>query len=81
MRYIKRDDCEGIEILPGTLLRLACCDCGLVHDMAWVIEDNGNLGVAFKRHKRATAQLRRNGYGLLQQGDNKPYKMSRNRVK
>lgn len=27
-------------------LRFKCCDCGLVHKMAFAIEDNGNLGIA-----------------------------------
>jgi hypothetical protein len=41
------------------LLRLACCDCGLVHEIAFAIEENGKLGVAMKRNARATAAMRR----------------------
>jgi len=40
MKYIKRDDYEGIEIPPEAILCFACCDCGAVHDMAWAIEEN-----------------------------------------
>lgn len=41
------------------MLKLACCDCGLVHDMAFAIEKNGNLGIALRRNNRATAAKRR----------------------
>lgn len=40
-------------------LKLACCDCGLLHDIAFAIEKNGNLGIALRRNNRATGQLRR----------------------
>lgn len=58
----------GVEIdIDKELLACACCDCGLVHDVAFAIEDNGKLGIAMRRNKRATAQLRRHNYGNLQQ--------------
>ena len=38
--------------------RLACCDCNLVHDVVFVVED-GKLGMAARRNNRATAQRRR----------------------
>lgn len=41
------------------LLKFACCDCGLVHDIGLAIEKNGNLGIALRRNNRATGQLRR----------------------
>ena len=60
MKYINREDCEGIEIDPKIgVHRIACCDCGLVHDMAVAVEENGNIGLAFKRNNRATSQRRR----------------------
>jgi len=59
MKYKQREDYEGIEVEPGTLFRFSCCDCGLVHDMAIAVEDNGNFGLCFKRNNRATAQRRR----------------------
>lgn len=41
------------------VLRLACCDCGLIHSMAFAIEDNGKLGIAVRRENRRTAAHRR----------------------
>lgn len=58
MRYVQRFDGEGFEIDPGRVTRWACCDCGLVHDLAFVIED-GVIGVAASVNKRATAARRR----------------------
>ena len=42
---------------PGKVTRWACCDCGLVHDIAFVVE-GGVIGVAVHRNNRATAQRR-----------------------
>ena len=39
--------------------RVACCDCGLVHKIALYVDDTGLVAIAFKRHSRATAQVRR----------------------
>lgn len=58
-RYIQRHDGEGFEVPIGKIYRLACCDCNLVHDVVFVVED-GKLGMATKRNNRATAQRRRN---------------------
>jgi glyoxylate carboligase len=66
-KYPKFNDGEGIEVEPGQLLRLACCDCGLVHDIGIALEDTGNFGLAFKRNSRATGQLRRHKFGYLQE--------------
>lgn len=42
------------------LFRLACCDCGLVHDVVIVGGRKGRpVGIAMRRNKRATAQKRR----------------------
>jgi len=41
------------------LLRMACCDCGLIHTIAFAVEANGNLGIAVRRENRATAAKRR----------------------
>lgn len=61
-KYIQRQDGEGFEIPQGKVFRLACCDCGLVHDFVVVVED-GELGMAARRNNRATAQRRRNRRG------------------
>ena len=57
-RYVQRRDGEGFEVPVGEIYRLACCDCGLVHDVVFVVE-GGNLGMAARRNNRATAQKRR----------------------
>ena len=57
-RYTQQKDGEGWEVKPGEIFKLACCDCGLVHQVAIVIED-GKVGIAAKRDARATGQRRR----------------------
>jgi len=57
-KYIKREDGEGFEIPLGEIYKLACCDCGLVHDVIFVYKD-GKLAMAAKRNNRATGQKRR----------------------
>jgi hypothetical protein len=41
--------------------RLACCDCGLVHEMQFEIDPEDSSRVLFRarRHNRATGQIRR----------------------
>jgi hypothetical protein len=56
-RYVQRKDGDGFEVPVGELYRLRCCDCGLVHDVAFAIE-NGKLGMAARRNNRATVQVR-----------------------
>lgn len=75
-KYRKLNDYDATTINPeeGTLA-LACCDCGLVHHIKLEIAPNGKVVMALKSDKRATAQLRRYGYGDLQQGKNKLYKL------
>ena len=58
MKYKQRQECEGFEVPMEELYRLVCCDCGLVHDVVWVVED-GKLTMAAKRNNRATGQRRR----------------------
>ena len=77
-KYRKLEDYEGFVIDPGNeTIRFACCDCGLVHDVALAHEGEGRIGMALRRHNRATAQLRRHRYGYLQQGRIKRYSMRR----
>lgn len=58
MKYTQRKDGEGFEVPVGKLYRIACCDCGLVHDVVFAI--NGKkLGMAARRNNRATAARRR----------------------
>jgi hypothetical protein len=58
-RYKQRKDGEGFAVPNGEVYRLACCDCGLVHDFVFVSEDGKPIGVAARRNNRATAQRRR----------------------
>lgn len=58
-RYKQRKDGEGFEVPCGEIYRIACCDCGLVHDFIFVSHDGKPIGVAAKRNNRATAQRRK----------------------
>jgi hypothetical protein len=58
VKYRQREDGEGFEVPSGKVYRIACCDCGLVHDFVFVA-GRGVVGVAAKRNNRATAQRRR----------------------
>jgi len=51
----------------GDVLKLACCDCGLVHYVGVTIMDDSLVKLQFLQDKRATGQLRRHGYGRLQE--------------
>lgn len=48
----------------SSVLKLGCCDCGLVHRVAFAIERNGKLGIAMERDNRATSAARRAMKGL-----------------
>lgn len=66
--YPKIADYGEVEINPEEdHIRFACCDCGLVHDVAVSVSNKCKVGVAFKRFSRGTAQLRRHHFGGLQQ--------------
>ena len=57
-KYINRTDGEGFEVPLNEVYKIACCDCGLVHNVVFVFE-NGKLAMAAERNNRATAQKRR----------------------
>ena len=65
MRYKQREDCEGFAVPSAQIHRIACCDCGLVHDFVFISEDGNPIGIAAKRNNRATAQRRRKLKGKL----------------
>jgi hypothetical protein len=56
-----------IHPLPG--YRMACCDCGLVHDVELRVDAAGRPNFRARRNMRSTGQLRRQmlrrGEGLL----------------
>lgn len=58
-RYAQRKDGEGFTVPSSEIHRIACCDCGLVHDFVFVSNDGQPIGIAAKRNARATAQRRR----------------------
>lgn len=58
-KFTQRRDGEGFAVPSGAVFRLACCDCGLVHDVVLVSEDNKPVGIAAARNHRATRQRRR----------------------
>ena len=60
MRYKQRINGEGFEVPHNQAYRLACCDCGLVHDFIFISQDSLPILVAATRNNRATAQYRRN---------------------
>lgn len=71
-QYQKFADNTGIKVnTEEETLKLACCDCGLVHYEGITILDDKTIMIGFKRDKRATAQLRKRNYGYLQQGRKK----------
>jgi hypothetical protein len=58
--YEQLIDGEGSTVPAGQKFKFACCDCGLVHDMVLVPDENGKeIGIAVQRNKRATGQRRR----------------------
>ena len=60
-KYVQRVDGEGFIVPLNEKYRLACCDCGLVHDVVWVYDKKEKLlGMAVQRNNRATAQRRKN---------------------
>lgn len=60
MKYRQRQNNEGWTETSGQAFRLACCDCGLVHDVVLVKGRGKEIGIAARRNNRATAQRRRN---------------------
>jgi len=61
-KYTQRQDNEGFEIPNEEVYKLACCDCGLVHQIVIVAPKTKKgtpIGFAAKRDNRATAARRR----------------------
>jgi hypothetical protein len=56
MKYAQRYDNEWVETARHT--RIACCDCGLVHDFVFRVR-NGRIEFRASRNARATAGKRR----------------------
>jgi len=62
-----RDENDGTDdegwtrwILPEPdLYKMACCDCGLVHNLQFRVTDDGRAEFRVQRNNRATGQMRR----------------------
>ena len=50
---------EGEWWAAGALFRLACCDCGLVHDFEMRVLSDGEVELRGSRNERSTGQIRR----------------------
>ena len=60
--YKKLDDYEKTFFdWRNTAFRFSCCDCGLVHDFAFV-PNGAKSYVIFARNNRSTGQVRRYKY-------------------
>jgi len=46
-------------LAPTPGYRMACCDCGLVHEMQFRVDDAGRVNFRARRSSRRTGQLRR----------------------
>lgn len=69
MRYKQMQDEEGFVVKSKQLMRWACCDCGLIHDIVFVAGRKGSdIGVAARRNKRATGQRRRKNQNKTKKG-------------
>jgi hypothetical protein len=59
--YPKLKDGTPVEVPFDRVLRVACCECALVHDVRFRKREGGVVFRA-KRNVRATAALRREGW-------------------
>lgn len=65
-RYFQIKDGEGFELSARVIHRIACCDCGLVHNVVLVASrDRKTIGIAVKRNNRATSARRRKALKTL----------------
>jgi hypothetical protein len=58
MKFKQRKDGEGFSVKSGELHRIACCDCGLVHDFVFISKGK-HVGIAARRNKKLTKKLRK----------------------
>lgn len=67
--YVQRQDREGFEIPSGEVYRLACCDCGLVHDIVVMSHDELPIGFAASRNETETRARRASMTPLAERED------------
>lgn len=58
VEYTQRVDGEGWEVPSGERYLIECCDCGLVHDFAFISHDGNPIGIAAQRNEEQTAVRR-----------------------
>ena len=56
---IEGDDGWTDWIHPLGGYKISCCDCGLVHDLEFRLDDNHRLNFRARRNPRSTGQVRR----------------------
>ena len=56
--FLQDGEIFEVDDLKGDAVHFQCCDCGLVHRIAFARELNGNLGVAMQRVVEETATVR-----------------------
>ncbi len=54
-----RDIKPGESFPVANNMKIACCDCGLVHKLEILNDEKGFMMMRFTRDKRATAAIRR----------------------
>jgi hypothetical protein len=55
---------DWVHPLPN--YRFSCCDCGLVHNLQFRIDDLGQINFRASRNQRSTGQVRR---GMIKRGE------------
>lgn len=67
MEYKVIGDGSRVEVAPKTtfIWQLACCDCGLVHDI--LVEAKGSVVFTINKNNRATGQKRRGNYPYIKE--------------
>jgi hypothetical protein len=60
-RYTQEIEVDGwTRMIPvGPDYRIACCDCGLVHDLEFTLDQDDQIYMRARRNRRATAGRRR----------------------
>jgi nitrate/TMAO reductase-like tetraheme cytochrome c subunit len=57
--YRQIKDGDSYTIQSGQVVRCACCDCGLVHDIVHIIKKKKGIAVTVRRNIRATILRRK----------------------
>ncbi len=58
----QRYDYETFEVPLNEKYRIVCCDCSLVHDVVFIVDD-GKLFMTAVQNRKSTSQIRRHKNG------------------